>query len=167
MVHSWKRVLSYKQMGGTRLVRPGHTWSSTCHMLRVTLVWHLMILIKDTVFYTTTSRIVTWLVVFSQERQVLCPGLPQDDLQDSVMIARTLHPPSLSLAREVVLVTSNRTVVHSIRGLILSYFRILTFFKRLASCGSSRISSRHLRSRIVLNNFACVCNITLSLLLKQ
>ncbi len=51
----------------------------------------------------TTSRIVGWLVVFSQERQVLCPGLPKDDLQDSVMIARTLHPPSLSLAREVVL----------------------------------------------------------------
>jgi hypothetical protein len=83
------------------------------------------------------------------------------------MIARTLHPPSLSLAREVVLVASNRKVIHNIRGLLLSYFQNLTVFKRLASCGSSRISSRHLRSRIVLNNFACVCNITLSLLLKQ
>ncbi len=39
-----KRVLSKTQMVGTRLVRPGHTGSSTCRMLRVALVWHLMML---------------------------------------------------------------------------------------------------------------------------
>ncbi len=36
---------------------------------------------KDTAFYTTTSRFVTWMGAFSQERQKL--WLPKDDLQDS------------------------------------------------------------------------------------
>ena len=36
---------------------------------------------KDAAFYTTTSRFVSWLVFFSQERQVL--WLTKDDLQDS------------------------------------------------------------------------------------
>ncbi len=38
-------------------------------------------IIKDDVFYTTTSRFVVWLGDFPQERQVL--WLPKDDLQDS------------------------------------------------------------------------------------
>ena len=33
-----KKEPSSTQMVGTRLVRPGRTWSSTCHMLRVVLV---------------------------------------------------------------------------------------------------------------------------------
>jgi hypothetical protein len=36
---------------------------------------------KDTAFYNTTSRFVTWLGAFSQERQEL--WLPKDDLRDS------------------------------------------------------------------------------------
>jgi hypothetical protein len=51
---------------------------------------------KDAVFYTTTSRFVTWLGVFSQERQEL--WLPKDDLRDSsswssppLMLLRDIH----------------------------------------------------------------------------
>ncbi len=36
---------------------------------------------KDAAFYTTTSRFVSWLRAFSQERQEL--WLPKDDLRDS------------------------------------------------------------------------------------
>jgi hypothetical protein len=36
---------------------------------------------KDAAFYTTTSRFVTWLGDFPQERQKL--WLPEDDLRDS------------------------------------------------------------------------------------
>ena len=36
---------------------------------------------KDVAFYTTTSRFVVWIGVFSQERQEL--WLPKDDLRDS------------------------------------------------------------------------------------
>jgi hypothetical protein len=38
LTRSCKRVPSNTQMVGTRLVRPGHTWSSTCRMPRVVLV---------------------------------------------------------------------------------------------------------------------------------
>ena len=38
LTHSWKRELSNMQKTGTLLVRPGHTWSSTCHMLKLDLV---------------------------------------------------------------------------------------------------------------------------------
>ncbi len=51
---------------------------------------------KDTAFYTTTSRFVTWLGAFSQERQEL--WLPKDDLRDSsswssppLMLLRDIH----------------------------------------------------------------------------
>ena len=51
---------------------------------------------KDTVFYTTTSRFVTCLGAFSQERQKL--WLPKDDLRDSsswssppLMLLRDIH----------------------------------------------------------------------------
>ncbi len=112
---------------------------------------------KDVTFYTTTSRFVVWLGVFSQERQKL--WLSQDDLQDSVswsssplvlfrdihknllptMMTGTLYPLSLILTREFVLVTSNRTVMHSHSRLPLSYFHDNTW----------KISSRPLQSRNV------------------
>jgi hypothetical protein len=51
---------------------------------------------KDTTFYTTTSRFVTWVGVYSQERQGL--WLPKDDLQDSslwssspLLLLRDIH----------------------------------------------------------------------------
>jgi hypothetical protein len=51
---------------------------------------------KDAAFYTTTSRFVTWLGAFSQERQEL--WLPKDDLRDSsswssppLMLLRDIH----------------------------------------------------------------------------
>jgi hypothetical protein len=51
---------------------------------------------KDTAFYTTTSRFVTWFGDFSQERQEL--WLPKDDLRDSsswsstpLMLLRDIH----------------------------------------------------------------------------
>jgi hypothetical protein len=51
---------------------------------------------KDAAFYTTTSRFVSWLGVFSQERQEL--WLPKDDPRDSsswssppLMFLRDIH----------------------------------------------------------------------------
>jgi hypothetical protein len=51
---------------------------------------------KDAAFYTTTSRFVSWLGAFTQERQDL--WLPKDDLRDSsswssppLMILRDIH----------------------------------------------------------------------------
>ena len=92
---SWKRTLNNTQMVGTLLQTPGPTWSSTCRMPRVVLVWHLMTLLK-TSFYTTTSLFVVWLGDFSQERQDL--WLHKDDLQDPsswssspLLILRDIH----------------------------------------------------------------------------
>ena len=50
---------------------------------------------KDVAFYTTTSRFLDWLVVFSQELQVL--WLPKDDLQDS----SSWSSPPLLLLRDI------------------------------------------------------------------
>jgi hypothetical protein len=50
---------------------------------------------KDTVFYTTTSHLIPWFGVFSQERQKL--WLPKDDLQDS----SSWSSPSLVLLRDI------------------------------------------------------------------
>ncbi len=50
---------------------------------------------KDSVFYTTTSRFVVWLGVFSQERQEL--WLPKDDLRDS----SSWSSPPLILLRDI------------------------------------------------------------------
>jgi hypothetical protein len=47
---------------------------------------------KDAAFYTTTSRFVSWMSAFSQERQEL--WLPKDDLWDS---SSWLSPPLLLL----------------------------------------------------------------------
>jgi hypothetical protein len=51
---------------------------------------------KDAVFYTTTARFVSWMGVFSQERQRL--WLPKDDLRDSsswssapLLLLRDIH----------------------------------------------------------------------------
>jgi hypothetical protein len=44
---------------------------------------------KDSVFYTTTSRFVTWFGAFSQERQGL--WLPKDNLQDPSSWSSSLH----------------------------------------------------------------------------
>jgi hypothetical protein len=51
---------------------------------------------KDDAFYTSTSRFVSWMGVFSQERQEL--WLPKDDLRDSsswssppIMFLRDIH----------------------------------------------------------------------------
>jgi hypothetical protein len=56
---------------------------------------------KDAVFYTTTSRFVSWLGAFSQERQVL--WLTKDDLRDSsswssppFLLLRDIHSKLLS-----------------------------------------------------------------------
>ena len=43
---SWKGVLRNTQMVGTRLVRPGHTWSCTSRILRVSLGWLWTILLR-------------------------------------------------------------------------------------------------------------------------
>ncbi len=55
-----------------------------------------MVVTKDAVFYTTTSRFVVWIGAFPQERQEL--WLPKDDLRDSsswasppLMILRDIH----------------------------------------------------------------------------
>jgi hypothetical protein len=50
---------------------------------------------KDTAFYTTTSRFVSWMGVFSQERQKL--WLPKDDLRDS----SSWSSPPLLLLRDI------------------------------------------------------------------
>ena len=50
---------------------------------------------KDVAFYTTTSRFVSWLGAFSQERQNL--WLSKDDLQDSVCWSS----PPLVLLRDI------------------------------------------------------------------
>jgi hypothetical protein len=50
---------------------------------------------KDTSFYTTTSRFVTWLDAFSQERQSLL--LPKDDLKDP----STWSSPPLVLLQDI------------------------------------------------------------------
>ena len=50
---------------------------------------------KDTTFYTTTSRFVSWIGVFSQERQSL--WLPKDNLKDS----STWSSPPLVLLRDI------------------------------------------------------------------
>jgi hypothetical protein len=50
---------------------------------------------KDAAFYTTTSRFVSWLGAFSQERQRL--WLPKDDLQDS----SSWSSPPLLLLRDI------------------------------------------------------------------
>ncbi len=51
---------------------------------------------KDAAFYTSTSRFVSWLGAFPQERQEL--WLPKDDLRDSsswssspLMLLRDIH----------------------------------------------------------------------------
>ncbi len=56
---------------------------------------------KDAVFYTTTSRFVTWFGTFSQERQVL--WLSKDDLKDlsswsssPLLLLRDIHSKLLS-----------------------------------------------------------------------
>jgi hypothetical protein len=56
---------------------------------------------KDTAFYTTTSRFVTWIGPFPQERQEL--WLPKDDLRDSsswssppLVLLRDLHTKLIS-----------------------------------------------------------------------
>jgi hypothetical protein len=56
---------------------------------------------KDSAFYTTTSRFVSWLGAFSQERQVL--WLPKDDLKDPsswssspLLLLRDIHSKLLS-----------------------------------------------------------------------
>ena len=50
---------------------------------------------KDAVFYTTTSRFMVWIGVFSEERQEL--WLPKDDLRDS----SSWSSPPLLLLREI------------------------------------------------------------------
>jgi hypothetical protein len=50
---------------------------------------------KDAAFYTTTSRFVTWIGAFSQERQRL--WLPKDDLRDS----SSWSSPPLLLLRDI------------------------------------------------------------------
>jgi hypothetical protein len=50
---------------------------------------------KDDAFYTTTSRFVTWMGAFSQERQKL--WLPKDDLRDS----SSRSSPPLVLLRDI------------------------------------------------------------------
>jgi hypothetical protein len=47
---------------------------------------------RDTVFYTTTVRFVTWMGAFSQERHGL--WLPKDDLKD---VSSWSSPPLLLL----------------------------------------------------------------------
>ena len=56
---------------------------------------------KDVTFYTTTSRFVSWIGTFSQERQGL--WLPKDDLQDPsswssspILLLRDIHSNLLS-----------------------------------------------------------------------
>ena len=56
---------------------------------------------NDDTFYTTTSRFVTWLGAFSQERQGL--WLTKDDLQDPsswssspLLLLRDIHPKVLA-----------------------------------------------------------------------
>lgn len=68
-----RKELTNTKMGGIRLVRSDRTWFGTWRIPRVTVGWLLMIF--------TTSRFVTWLGAFSQERQNL--WLPKDDLKDS------------------------------------------------------------------------------------
>jgi hypothetical protein len=50
---------------------------------------------KDAAFYATTSRFVSWMSGFSQERQKL--WLPKDDLQDS----SSWSSPALVLLRDI------------------------------------------------------------------
>jgi len=50
---------------------------------------------KDAAFYTTTSRFVSWMGTFSQERQSL--WLPKDDLRDS----SSWSSPPLVLLRDI------------------------------------------------------------------
>ena len=50
---------------------------------------------KDAAFYTTTSRVVSWMGAFSQERQKL--WLPKDDLQDP----SSWSSPPLLLLRDI------------------------------------------------------------------
>ncbi len=98
MTHFWKRVLSITQTVGIRKAKVELTRSLTCHILRETVSDFGVTFndVKDAAFYTTTSRFVSWLGAFSQERQEL--WLPKDDLRDSsswssssIMILRDIH----------------------------------------------------------------------------
>ena len=68
---SWKRELRNRdiQVVGTWLVRTGNnTWSSTCRLLRVVLMWPLMILLKMMLFtlqvsYSHISCNVTYIKI--------------------------------------------------------------------------------------------------------
>jgi hypothetical protein len=67
-------------MGSGRVSREGNP-DHTCALGKgYYLGWLLNDITKDVVFYTTTSRFVPWLEVFSQERQNL--WLSKDVLQD-------------------------------------------------------------------------------------
>ena len=48
------------------------------------------VIVRSTVFYTSTSRFVSWLGVFPQDRQVLWLPLTQDDLQGDVCVPGTI-----------------------------------------------------------------------------
>jgi hypothetical protein len=114
-------------MVGTRLTRSGHTWYFTFHFHRLRVVLCGVTfndVTKDVVFCTTTSLFVDWLGSFSQECQQL--WFVKDDLQDTAghqnQVIRILmtfskydykYPPRISLTREFVLVTVNRTMHNS------------------------------------------------------
>ena len=129
LTQSWKRELGHMEMTGTSLERYGHTWSSTCRMLKVDLVWLLMIL-QWTLFlyYYLTFCGLTWyfhpetsgVVVVQGWSSGLCilvitttcspPGHP---LPPYCQLWFQGHgvPPRLRLARDLVSVTTHRTLV--------------------------------------------------------
>ena len=81
LTRSWQGELNTIQMTGIPIERPGLTWSPTYHIPEDGFGLTFNDITKDTVFYTTTSRFVAWLVFFSPERQGL--WLPTDDLKNS------------------------------------------------------------------------------------
>ncbi len=112
---------------------------------------------KDAAFYTTTSRFVSWLGSFSQERQEL--WLPKDDLRDSSswsspphMILRDIHSklidqydckevcvPSPSQPHRstqgLVLDSAPRMVYVSSRRRLVSHYHSSTASLRIPLCG--------------------------------
>jgi hypothetical protein len=72
---------------------------------------------KDAAFYTTTSRFVSWIGDFSQERQKL--WLPKDDLRDSsswssspLVLLRDIHSKLLTQYDCKEVCSSSQSQVH-------------------------------------------------------
>ena len=144
-------------MVGMCLARTGSTWSSICRTLRVFLNFFgvsFNCVTKDVSFYTTTSRFVSWIGAFSQERQKL--WLPKDDLQDSsswssppLLLLRDIHSNLISqydckrsvrrlnhrVMQELVLDWSPRMMSLSSKRILPSHFHSLTTSLRLPLCG--------------------------------